>query len=512
MNLEELEAGYEILDDIELDIDGKIKPALTGKIALIDADTLAYTACLSTEVQEDLLPIEMYTDTEYQAIISDPRYDPDTNAIWTLDVNLAYKKALEKLERIYDKTGCRECELHFTGGRDSFRYTVDTSYKANRSGRTPAGLQELKDKLMENFPSTLSTGWEADDIVVYKLKISNDILRAEKAELLMIDNTRRIGSDSGAKYTHNSSYSRLYDIWANMLNRCCNNFEHYEDTKVFIPWLLSFESFKAWAESNGYRDNLTIDRINKDGHYIPTNIQFITKEVNTAKSGLERTKGCSWDELAELHKVKPSYPTNPNKYEGSFKEHIISLYGEEAFRGIQARLTKYRDFLHLSGPDFIATKLPEGTKFKLTHYYIVKNGKAEFYRDYTGVAIDKDVLFAIHTTAETLCFNYYESGKYNIEMKWMPECTDEIAMKWPFMQAIIGDKVDNIAGIHGMGKVAAEKVFAGCQTSLECWEALVETYESKGKTQIDALLTIRLVHMHQFDGTKIVLWDPRNLV
>lgn len=300
MNLEELEAGYELVD-IELDIDGNIKPAVTGKIALIDADTLAYTACLSTEVQEDLLPREMYLDSEYKAILADPRYDSDTNAIWTLDVDIAYAKVLEKLERIYDKTGCRECELHFTGGRDNFRYTVNSSYKANRSGRAPAGLQELKDKLMENFTSTLSTEYEADDIVVYKAKME------------------------------------------------------------------------------------------------------------------------------------------PSKY--------------------------------------------------------------------TMCAVDKDLLFSL----PGIHFNYYESGKYNIEMKWMPECTEEVAMKWPFMQAIIGDKVDNIEGIHGMGKVAAEKTFAGCQTSLECWDALVQVYKEKGKDMFDALQTIQLVHMHQFDGEKIVLFDPRKL-
>ena len=34
--------------EILIDIDGKIMPAKIDKIALIDAETLAYTACLNT--------------------------------------------------------------------------------------------------------------------------------------------------------------------------------------------------------------------------------------------------------------------------------------------------------------------------------------------------------------------------------------------------------------------------------------------------------------------------------
>lgn len=68
-----------------------------------------------------------------------------------------------------------------------------------------------------------------------------------------------------------------------MKTRCYNPnskwFKYYGARGVTIcdEWLSDSMKFILWAINNGYRDDLTIDRINVDGQYSPDNCQWIPK-------------------------------------------------------------------------------------------------------------------------------------------------------------------------------------------------------------------------------------------
>lgn len=165
------------LDDImaiDLDIDGITMPEKNGKIALIDADTVAFTACLNVEYAGDVLGEEFYTAEEWQDIIANPQYDADENVLWEICPIQALAKAEEKLQRIIDKTGCSGVELHFSSGKANFRFDVFSEYKANRKGRTPAGLSQLKKDLAEKYAGAIHTKYEADDAVVHLMNKYTD--------------------------------------------------------------------------------------------------------------------------------------------------------------------------------------------------------------------------------------------------------------------------------------------------------------------------------------------------
>ena len=72
---------------------------------------------------------------------------------------------------------------------------------------------------------------------------------------------------------HGLCHTRLNRIYHQMKNRCLcktsDKYKHYQARGITIcdEWKNDFVSFYNWAIANGYRDDLTIDRIDVNGNY-----------------------------------------------------------------------------------------------------------------------------------------------------------------------------------------------------------------------------------------------------
>lgn len=99
------------------------------------------------------------------------------------------------------------------------------------------------------------------------------------------------GAARGGKLTH------LYRVWRNLLQRCYNahnvRFYRYGARGITVcrEWL-DFAGFRDWAYSNGYTtqtgqrnaNTLTIDRVNVDLGYDPSNCEWVTLSENSRRN------------------------------------------------------------------------------------------------------------------------------------------------------------------------------------------------------------------------------------
>ena len=93
-----------------------------------------------------------------------------------------------------------------------------------------------------------------------------------------------ITSERKKRESHGMTHTRLYEIYKSMKYRCsCSSNSSYKGygakgLTVCSQWESSFLSFYNWSIKNGYKDDLTIDRINNDKGYSPENCRWVTQK------------------------------------------------------------------------------------------------------------------------------------------------------------------------------------------------------------------------------------------
>lgn len=129
---------------------------------------------------------------------------------------------------------------------------------------------------------------------------------------LNIDTTRRKTAQIGkANITHNMSNTRIYKTYRNIIDRCYNpkskKYVDYGARGIHLSeeWN-TFENFYEWSKNNGYEEHLTIDRIDVNGNYEPSNCRWVDMNIQNNNRRTNR--------ILELNGIKKTLSQWANEY------------------------------------------------------------------------------------------------------------------------------------------------------------------------------------------------------
>lgn len=109
----------------------------------------------------------------------------------------------------------------------------------------------------------------------------------------LLDESRRMPK-LGQRYNNlnteiTESHRHLRSIWKGIIQRCLNpNHPEYgryggRGITVCKEWIGNSRSFIKWGLENGYEIGLSVDRVDNDGNYEPSNCTFISRSENAKK-------------------------------------------------------------------------------------------------------------------------------------------------------------------------------------------------------------------------------------
>lgn len=131
--------------------------------------------------------------------------------------------------------------------------------------------------------------------------------------------------------THNDTKSRLFKIWSGMKERCYRTkHKHYKNyggrgIEICTEWKDDYLTFKQWALCNGYKENLTLDRINVNGNYEPQNCRWTTvkEQMNNKRNNhLIKIEG----EMLTISQISEKYniPKSTVRWRNNNNRNIIT--------------------------------------------------------------------------------------------------------------------------------------------------------------------------------------------
>ena len=143
-------------------------------------------------------------------------------------------------------------------------------------------------------------------------------------------------------YKHGEYRTRIYKIWYGIVRRCTQTYATGYDAyggrgiTLHSDWF-DYITFRDWAFSHGYSDNLTIERRDVNGNYEPSNCYWADQPVQSANSRKRKVSKFTYKGVDQL-------PSGRWRAIIQVRGVVINLHTHSTERGaVEARNKYIRD-------------------------------------------------------------------------------------------------------------------------------------------------------------------------
>lgn len=205
----------------------------------------------------------------------------------------------------------------------AFRGTEPSKYVA-KIARTEMGFEDFHFHMLRHTHATVLVS-NADELQIKDIseRLGHSSIRTTMDTYVSNTDEMRVKSmelfEKVGKLNVKHRNERLYEIWKATKNRCNTVSSFYADRGIkFYEGWLDYEVFEEWAYNNGYEDDLSLIRKNKELDFSPDN--------------------CMWSSEAKKVKGKNVWTDGKNiksysiKYNGYSWGYSITNYNEDGKR------------------------------------------------------------------------------------------------------------------------------------------------------------------------------------
>lgn len=180
-----------------------------------------------------------------------------------------------------------------------------------RQGKTP---NRIYTKGGKKTLSNIQIAYLSEQFKIHTVKELDSLLGISVQSLYRLATKYNIPKN---RIYHGYSRKRIYNIWVKIIQRCYNpkdtGYKNYGARGIAVcdEWRIKALPFILWSFENGYSDELTIDRIDNDGNYEPSNCRW-ANSITQCNNKRDNVKFVFQGELKTLSEISRIIGINRN--------------------------------------------------------------------------------------------------------------------------------------------------------------------------------------------------------